>query len=272
MLITEFRIILPMTVEEYQVAQLFATAKVSKQNTGGGEGVEIFANEPFEKPMAQAFLGKYNVGQYTKKIYHLGSRVPSWVRFIFTDSSLSLHEEAWNAYPYCKTVLTNPYMKDNMIIDISTLHLADRGESENVHQLTGDDLKKRKIVYINIADRVNGNDYKAEDDPEKFKSAKTGRGPLLSTEPWQKSCQPYMCCYKLVREKFKWFGIQNRVESLIMTQEERLFRNFHRQLFCWMDEWYGLTMQDIRRLEAEAVEQLNQARIHEEKKGFTTEE
>lgn len=57
-----------------------------------------------------------------------------------------------------------------------------------------------------------------------------------------------------------------------MTQEERLFRNFHRQLFCWMDEWYGLTMQDIRRLEAEAVEQLNQARIHEEKKGFTTEE
>jgi hypothetical protein len=181
-----------MSVEEYQVAQLYATAKVSKQNTGGGEGVEILANEPFERPASEAFLGKYNIGQYTKKIYHLGSRVPGFVRLIFKDSSLSMHEEAWNAYPYCKTVLTNPYMKDNMLIDISTLHLPDRGESDNVHQLTGDDLKKRTVVYINIADKVSRNDYKPEDDPEKFKSAKTGRGPLLHTEQWQRSCQPHM--------------------------------------------------------------------------------
>lgn len=270
MLITEFRIILPMTVEEYQIAQLFSTAEVSKQNTGGGEGVEILANEPFEKPGSEAFLGKYNKGQYTKKIYHLGSRVPGFIRVLFSDSSLSMHEEAWNAYPYCKTVLTNPYMKENMIIDISTLHLPDRGESENVHQLTGDELKKRVIVYINIADKVSRGDYKPEDDPEKFKSIKTGRGPLLSTEPWQKTCEPHMCCYKLVREKFKWFGLQTRVENLIMNQEERLFRNFHRQLFCATDRWYGLTMQDIRQMEAEAVEELNRERATGEKKGLQT--
>ena len=192
MLITEFRIILPMTVEEYQIAQLYATAQVSKQNTGGGEGVEIFANEPFEKSTSDAFLGKYNVGQYTKKIYHLGSRVPSWIRMVFKDSTLSLHEEAWNAYPYCKTVLTNPYMKDNMIIDISTLHVADRGDSENVHQLDSHDLKKRNVVYIYISDKVSHKDYKAEDDPEKFQSKKTGRGPLLHSEQWYKTCQPYM--------------------------------------------------------------------------------
>lgn len=272
MLITEFRIILPMTVEEYQVAQLYATAEVSKQNTGGGEGVQIITNEPFEKPKSEGFLGKYNTGQYTKKIYHLGSRVPSWVRLVFSDSSLSLDEEAWNAYPYCKTVLTNPYMKENMFIDISTLHLSDRGESENVHQLTGDELKKRTIVYINIADKVGRADYKPENDPEKFKSTKTGRGPLLSTAPWFKTCEPHMCCYKLVREKFKWFGLQGRVESLIMTQEERLFRNFHRQLFCWTDQWYGLTMQNIRELEAEAKIVLANEIKTEEKKGMTTEE
>lgn len=192
MLITEFRIILPMTVEEYQVAQLYATAQVSLLNTGGGEGVEILANQPFERSMNEAFLGRYNTGQYTKKIYHLGSRVPGWIRYLFSDSSLSMHEEAWNAYPYCKTVLKNPYMKENMIIDISTLHLPDRGESENVHQLTGEELRDRKIVYINIADQVSRADYKPEDDPEKFQSVKTGRGPLLSTEPWFKTCEPHM--------------------------------------------------------------------------------
>ena len=44
MLIKEFRVILPMTVEEYQVAQLYAVAEASKNETGGGEGTisELF--------------------------------------------------------------------------------------------------------------------------------------------------------------------------------------------------------------------------------------
>ena len=27
---------------------------------------------------------------------------------------------------------------------------------------------------------------------------------------------------------------------------------FHRQLFCWMDKWYGLTLNDIRKMEIKA--------------------
>ena len=42
MLIKEFRVILPMTVEEYQVAQLYAVAEASKNETGGGEGKMYF--------------------------------------------------------------------------------------------------------------------------------------------------------------------------------------------------------------------------------------
>jgi len=40
----------------------------------------------------------------------------------------------------------------------------------------------------------------------------------------------------------------------------RLFRNFHRQLFCWIDEWCELTMDDIRRLEDEAKAELDKVR------------
>ena len=42
MLIKEFRVILPMSVEEYQVAQLYAVAEASKNETGGGEGKLLF--------------------------------------------------------------------------------------------------------------------------------------------------------------------------------------------------------------------------------------
>ena len=34
---------------------------------------------------------------------------------------MSVHEEAWNAYPYCKTVITNPgYLKVVFIILINS--------------------------------------------------------------------------------------------------------------------------------------------------------
>jgi hypothetical protein len=39
-----------------------------------------------------------------------------------------------------------------------------------------------------------------------------------------------------------------------------------------MDEWYGLTMQDIRALESAAVDELNKERREGQKKGFTTED
>ena len=45
------------------------------------------------------------------------------------------------------------------------------------HELTGDRLKNRKVVKIDIAhDPVK--DYKEAEDPKKFRSKKTERGPL----------------------------------------------------------------------------------------------
>lgn len=89
---------------QYQVAQLFSVAEASKDNTGGGEGIEVLKNEPFTNyPLLG---GKYNSGQYTYKIYHLASKVPAFIRLLAPKGSLEIHEEAWNAYPYCKTVIT----------------------------------------------------------------------------------------------------------------------------------------------------------------------
>ena len=228
MLIKEFRVTLPMTVEEYQVAQLYSVAEASKNETGGGEGVEVIKNEPYED--VPLLGGKFTKGQYTYKIYHLASKVPQLVRAIAPKGSLEIHEEAWNAYPYCKTVLTNPgYMKDNFFICVETYHYPDRGTSENLHELSPEKLKQREVVMIDIAnDPVSRADYKPDEDPSQFKSAKTERGPL--TGNWKKDVDPVMTCYKLVTAEFKWFGLQTKVESFIQTTERRLFTNFHRQV------------------------------------------
>ena len=57
---------------QYQVAQLYSVAEASKNETGGGEGIEVLKNEPFTEPPNPPLLdGRYTTGQYTHKIYHL---------------------------------------------------------------------------------------------------------------------------------------------------------------------------------------------------------
>lgn len=143
-----------------------------------------------------------------------------------------------------------------------------------------------------------------------------------------------MCAYKLVTVKFKWWGLQSKIEQFIhkvnisihsvlflkrlstskynvrvlyvlfikgtmsyqcllsdglcnilndcndahcrcvlltfgripffcfsLQQEKRIFTNFHRQLFCWIDRWVELTMEDIRRMEDETQKELEEVRL-----------
>ncbi|KAG1957539.1 phosphatidylinositol transfer protein beta isoform-like [Pimephales promelas] len=256
-LIKEYHIVLPCTVEEYQVGQLYSVAEASKNETGGGEGIEILKNEPYEKDGEK--------GQYTHKIYHLKSKVPGFVKVIAPEGSLVFHEKAWNAYPYCRTIVTNEYMKDDFFIKIETWHKPDLGTLENVHKLDSSKWKSVEVTPIDIADKeqVSPGDYKVDEDPAIFKSVKTGRGPLgpnwmneLVNNP---DC-PRMCAYKLVTVKFKWWGLQNRIESFLHKQEKRIFTNFHRQLFCWIDKWVELNMEDIRRMEEETQKELEELR------------
>jgi len=259
MRITEFRVLLPMTVAEYQVAQLYSVAEASKAETGGGEGVEVLENKPFA---GEPLLGNsYDSGQYTLKMFHLASRVPGIVRAVAPSNSLEIKEEAWNAYPYCRTIVTNPgYMGEKFFIKIESLHCQDRGQQQNAHNLTQKQLAERKLVIIDIAnDTVASSDYKEEEDPTKFKSKKTGRGPLTS-KTWVDDTEPMMCAYKLVTCEFDWWLLTNKVEDFIMRTEKRIFTNFHRQVFCWMDRWFGLTMEDIRAIEAKAKEDLDNQR------------
>ncbi|KAJ7313881.1 hypothetical protein JRQ81_005654 [Phrynocephalus forsythii] len=174
-LIKEFRIVLPCSVEEYQVGQLFSVAETSKNNTGGGEGIEVLKNEPYEREGER--------GQFTHKIYHLQSKVPGFIKMFAPEGSLVVHERAWNAYPYCRTVITNEYMKEDFFVKIETWHKPDFGDQDN--------------------------------------------------------------------------------------QERRLFTNFHRQLFCWLDKWVDLTMADIRRMEEETQRELDEIRQKGTVRGMT---
>ncbi|KAI4819968.1 hypothetical protein KUCAC02_027968 [Chaenocephalus aceratus] len=414
------RVVLPCSVEEYQVGQLFSVAEASKNETGGGEGIEVLKNEPYEKDGEK------------------GHKVPGFVKVFAPEGSLVFHEKAWNAYPYCRTIVTNEYMKDNFFIKIETWHKTGPWNTRKCEctKLDSSTWQNVAVVPIDIADgsEVSAADYKPDEDPAKFKSAKTGRGPLgpawkkflvtgsdkgftlssachaagqkMKTQMGKKPCQdmgsefdkqqfciktdvflievlltgstecfysaaetskftmgnfsllqevknkgtqtalktsavlstfrghkgmpvgngvavraeaekwslhlefihfalppppssvsslhketeckrrmdleskelvsktdrPRMCAYKLVTVKFKWWGLQTKVENFIHEQEKRIFNNFHRQLFCWIDKWVELNMVDIRRMEAETQNELDELRRRGEVRGTSAAE
>lgn len=270
--IKEYQIALPISVEEYHIGQLYAVAEASKNETGGGEGIEIVVNEPYKIDDKEAKSRNIAFpGQYTHKIFHLASKVPTFIRLLAPKGSLEIHEKAWNAYPYCRTEYSNPdYMKDNFHIIIETWHKPGLPEDNyNAHQLSAEKLSKRVIDKIDIVtDPVATNDYKADEDPSKFHSEKTGRGPLASDWKERKDDYPLMTCCKLYDINFKWWGLQTKVESVIVRAVRRLLHNFHRQLFCWLDKWHGMTMDDIRELEAKTKKDLEEMRQEGDVKGM----
>ncbi|KAM6932877.1 phosphatidylinositol transfer protein alpha isoform-like [Xenentodon cancila] len=268
-LFLHIRIVLPVSVEEYQVGQLYTVAEASKSETGGGDGVEVLVNEPYEKDGEK--------GQYTHKVYHLQTKVPNFVRVLAPKGSLEVHEKAWNAYPYCRTILTNTYMKDKFMIKIETWHKPDIGDQDNVHGLDKSTWETVEVIDIDIADKscISAKDYKPDQDPAIFKSEKTGRGPLGPN--WKKELAnnpncPHMCAYKLVTVEFKWLGLQSKMENLIHKVEKRLFTHFHRQLFCWIDKWIDLTMNDIRQMEEDTRKELDEMRKNDQVKGMSADE
>lgn len=71
---------------QYQVGQLYSVAEASKNETGGGEGIQVLKNEPYEKDGEK--------GQYTHKIYHL----KRWEKQTYIGQEVRLND-LWMSLP-----------------------------------------------------------------------------------------------------------------------------------------------------------------------------
>jgi hypothetical protein len=216
---------------------------------------------------------------------HLRSKLPKFISMLVPDTMTDIVECSWNAFPHCRTEYHNAYYGEKFMLSVETMHANDRGTQANAVGLTPEDLEKRKVDYINIACADSYVKCVEGETPARFMSAKTGRGHLkpsfiedhdpvrrptrlprsthaVQVAPLTLTCalhslfsrrpcvRQVMCCYKVVKLRFKVFALQSKVESWGQQYGIRNpFVQAHRRLFCWMDEWYGLTITDIRKME-----------------------
>lgn len=221
----------------------------------------------------------------------MGSHLPGWIKSLLPKSALTTEEEAWNAYPFTKTRYTCPFV-EKFSIEIETYYFSDDGHQENVFKLSSSELRNRTVGRLNLQNNrelhlfENGQllsltdiidivkdpmDYPKEEDPRSFVSQKTGRGPLTDTwlaDHWREvkgKQQPtannmsLMCAYKLCRVEFRYWGMQTKLEKFIHDIALRkTMQRAHCQAWAWQDEWFGLTMDDIRQIERETQLALQQ--------------
>ncbi|XP_056361718.1 cytoplasmic phosphatidylinositol transfer protein 1 isoform X2 [Oenanthe melanoleuca] len=140
-------------------------------------------------------------------------------------------------------------------IHIETKYEDNKGSNDSIFDKEAKDLE-REVCFIDIAsDEIPERYYKESEDPKYFKSQKTGRGQLK--EGWRETHQPIMCSYKLVTVKFEVWGLQTRVEQFVHKVVRDILLIGHRQAFAWVDEWYDMTMDDVREYEKNMHEKTN---------------
>ena len=260
MRLVEFRIILPMAIEKYQTGHLYMCARRTKDTRVSGEGIEILENKPFTED------GK--TGQFTHKVMHFKSKVPAFVRWSVEDRYLHLHEKSYNTFPSFHTVYEMPGKTDEFTLVVDSHHVTydkDKGCPDNLLDLSEEDLKQRKVVYLDI---VNGkpNPEKREWNMRGFSCPEAGiETPLTAPLKFRDENQPpewvsnyngpLMVCVKVVRFSFIWEGLQKAVEKLAVMVFHNIFLDTHRALMSWARDWYPLSLDQIREIEQKIVDQ-----------------
>ena len=278
----EFRIVLPISCEEYRIGQLYCIGKASFDETKkakGKEGVEILENYAYEKSHFQdSNNNNYSVGdekskyekRYTYKIFNMVNKMPEKLQSWFKGSNKGkMHEVCWNEFPYSKTIITNPdYMKENFECVVETIHRdMDLGEFENIHKLSDRDWENTRVVHLDLQNKYQ-NQYDVLDNPFIKKSEKYP-DVLPLAENWKEKIKnnsnysssgsrggiKFMCIYKLCSVKFKWWGLQSIMERLMVNEQEKMIRAFHRYVLCEIDNWGDMSNEDIINYEIEVQKQ-----------------
>ncbi|CBZ51107.1 hypothetical protein NCLIV_041820 [Neospora caninum Liverpool] len=327
MKVFEYRLVLPMTPEQYKRCQLYMVAKASLEDATKAEAegaandcMEILKNEEYQSEEG-------DTGQYTHKRINIANKLPGWL-VSWVDARLTVFDEkSWNAFPHLKTTYDCELFSKAKVSMISH-HLPGVQTDDNALALDAAMLAQRKVVVIDIVnDPVASKAYVESEDPTRFHSKKAHIGPLrkdwmtniplvpdvpvaasegdshehqgeraaaprakhaarLHGEAEEKAetvpgtqtpsadgshaagehaklrpQYPIMTCYKLFVIDFPYFGFMaNRVENWITGAMRDVLLNYHRKAVCWMDEWYELSMADIRKMEDDVKRKLDAIR------------
>merc|ERR1711879_574686 len=182
----------------------------------------------------------------------------------FGKNSLKFIEHAWFAYPYMETKSHNMEKPDKVEFVFQSMHFdEDKGRLEKPTYIWDSEHLKNKNSFkgvtqieIDITEKMK---KLKKFDPTQVKSEKAGIGPLPQSQkkkPWYEQFEgTTMCCYKFSKTRFDiMFG--GTMEKKFAKQQDFTFKKFHKMIYCLMDEWWDMTLEEILQYEDDVNKEL----------------
>lgn len=158
-----------------------------------------------------------------------------------------LLEQAWNGFPHhCLTVYESPFFGNSFHLSIESQYVQENRWQENALRLKDEELASREVVVLNIASEKHLR-MTPDTDVRAFESKKGDRPVLDEDGVWMRQGSPMVHCYKVCRLDISAKSLPgSRIESWGHKHGlEASFLRYNRQVFCWMDSWLGLKINDV---------------------------
>ncbi len=237
MILKEFQMPLPFTVEEYYIGALYMCARGMAEDSTKDDGIEVLENIECEKDGRK--------GRYTRKMFHIRSYLPRYLQAVTPHGLFNMLETSTNMYPVMTTVYHASLLGDRFVLEIKSNHVVGDCDQRNALRMSKKDLKRREIDVIDIVKDVLD---EQNDEPDFHPSCQ----PVPLKDDWRDTSNPMMTAYKSVKVKLAIPGIQGRAERFIVDLVRQVFLKYHRKCYAWAPIWRELTLEQIREIERDA--------------------
>lgn len=247
----EFRVPMPITMKEYEIGYRYTDAKMKLEQTGDNKGcLNIMYNEGIH---CEQLGGDSDA---ITNVLNLSSQIPYYLNNSrYGNTEVFIH--SYRIFPKNYAEYSEPeFMKQHFYIINNGIVLDDNGNSDNALNLTGEKLTNRVIEIIDIRNTaLNYYDKDMSEDPATC--ALASRNSELLPENWMETETNIVTSYQFNDILYLHFSLQGMGEKNIQTALRRILQVFHRKMYCWMDEWKNMTLNEVKIYEKQVFEKLN---------------
>ena len=264
MRIIEYRIIVPLSIEQCRLGCQYMCAKYQAELSKEGQGYEVFENRT-----------EADGSQFTHKALHFINKAPAALRWALPAKWCVVQEESIDNFPHYVTRYYSKEIARETAGDVTeTTHMPyTHGMTipENTFGLNNSELKKREVLYLDV---LNG--PKSEDDLDlhHFSFADGGVSEMTANHSGNENAIPeWVATYpgpmtlivKVAKMHFNMWGLQKLAETYCMNNfYTPAYRDMHRYMIKHINEWHNMKDEDVRAVEQRCQQGLKNATFHED--------
>ncbi|CAF0715680.1 unnamed protein product [Adineta steineri] len=271
MKLKEYRIPMPLTLDEYRLGQQWTEIELLKESLQTySTCIKISDNIPEEKrleiiheklPLRLQSTINSSIQMKHKKYFIKDQKSKFFDFFSFKSKiDLILDEYSWDNWPYTLTIVENIENSIRIIIQsyYKNISLSQMNLNSQLYFSLNDEQRKYLKDYeiINISERFEDKkDYRIDEDPTRNISLKKPNLlPLQFSTKWYENLsknQSLMYVYKLIElvmideESFFTRATNKILWSSILKTQKMLYHRFHQKMICNIDKWIDKTMENI---------------------------